>query len=118
MAERHDLSAHDALDMCHERGHVVRPLRPSVHMPAPARALAVAAEINCEGAEPIPGHGLRETLVPSRVVAQSVHDSERQLSTGFGPCAVREPGSVGGCDGPLASEGTLSRQGARSLSGF
>src|SRR6266852_402961 len=34
MAERHDLSAHDALDMCHERGHVVRPLRPSVHMPA------------------------------------------------------------------------------------
>src|SRR5712692_1935762 len=117
MSDRHDLSARDALDVCHERGHILSPLRPSVNVPASARALAVAAEIHCKGPEPIPGHSLRETLVPSRVVAKSVHDGKRQLSTGFGPRSVREPGSVGGLDGPLASESTLSRQGARSLSG-
>src|SRR5260370_33241964 len=105
MSERHDLSARDALDVRHKRGHIVRPLRPSVHMPAPSRALAVAAEIHGKGAEPIPGHGLREALVPSRVVAQSVHDSERYHSTAFGPCAAREPGSVDVYDGPLAIEG-------------
>src|SRR5712691_3312153 len=117
MSERHHLSTHNPLDVFYERGHVVRPLGPFANVPARARALAMAAQINRKRPEPIPGHRLRESLIPARMVSKAMYDGKRQLSVGFRPRAVRQFGSVGGHDCPLAGEGTLSQQGGQNLSG-
>jgi hypothetical protein len=116
MSEWHHFSAHNALEVFHERSHVVRPLRPSPNVAARARALAMAAQVNGECPKPVSRHRLREALVPTRMVAKTMHDRERHLGVGFGPRAVRQLGSIGGRYRPFPGEGAFSRQGGRSLS--
>jgi hypothetical protein len=88
MSDRNDLSSRGILDVLDKCGYVVRPLGPRVHVPAPAGALAMAAQIKGKGREPMPAQPEREALVPARVLAETVDDRERNLGPGLGPGSV------------------------------
>ena len=78
----------DALDMSHEGGRVIGPLRPSVDVSAPPRALAVPTEIDRKGGVPVPRHPQREALIAPGVVAEPVQHRERDLCARPWPSAI------------------------------
>src|SRR3982074_2106490 len=78
----------DALDMSHEGGRVIGPLRPSVDVSALPRALAVPAEVHGKGGVSVPRHPQRKALVAPGVVAEPMHHCERDLRARPWPSAI------------------------------
>src|SRR4029077_12902629 len=117
MPNRHHLSAGNSVYVVDECRSVLSPLAPLVDMSAWAGTLAMTAQVDCEGGETEAGHPECESLVPSRVLAQSVHDRKGDRRTRFRPRPVRELGAVGRVYGAFAGERALSGQGDRGPSG-
>jgi hypothetical protein len=65
-------------------------------MPALAGTLAVTAQVDGEGAHAMLRHPFGESLVPSGVLTEAVHDSEGDLSAGLAPSAICNLSAAGG----------------------
>src|SRR5260370_9581846 len=115
MPNRHHLSAGNPLHVPDECCCVLSPLAPFVDMSAWAWTFAMTPEIDCECRESMARHPEGEPLVPSRVLAKSVHDRKGDSSTCFGPGTVRQLGAVGQVDRAFARERAPIRQGDRTL---
>src|SRR5207237_9683075 len=65
-----DLLTRCRRDGLHKRGDVVRPLRPRIHMATLAGALAMAAQIDCVGAETALRHRIRERRITAGMLTE------------------------------------------------
>src|SRR5258706_7717411 len=97
MSDRHYLSAlFLRLYSVDESRHVVGPLGPGIDVATRARAVAMAAQVECVGAHCVPRHVLRKPFITAGMLAESVDGGESDRAAGHGPGAVGEPGAVGG----------------------
>lgn len=87
-------------------------------MTALARTFAVTPEIDCVCAQPVPGHAGGETFIATGVFTQAVHHRECDGGAPGWPGAIGKFRAVGGYDDISPDRGGLSRQDARTLSGF
>src|SRR3977135_3492406 len=115
MTDGHNFGARDRLDMPHESGRIVDPLRPRVDVAPLAWALAVASEIERVGADAVLCHPGGESFVTAGVLAETVHDGECN-SPRLGPGSIGELRTVRRLDRADFRQRALSRQGDRDLS--
>jgi len=79
-----------------------------------ARALAVAAQINCVGAETALSHRIRECPVTAGMLTEAVHDRKGHFRPWVWPSAVRDAGTRARGEYAVRCEGGVSGQDDRS----